>query len=156
MRYLILLFTSGLLLTSCGPDVVYDQAQATDAGGWTYADSLTFEFIITDTTRRYDMVLSLDHATDFPTQNLYVELATEFPDGRRTVQPVSLELANNYGEWFGDCGVERCDFSVAIQPAARFDEVGAHRLVVKQYSRDERLVGIAEVGLQLLVAELGN
>ena len=153
MRFLFLLLTSGLLLTSCGPDVVYDQAQPTANDGWAYADSLIFEFVIADTTRRYDMELALDHATDFATQNLYVELATEFPDGRRTVQPVSLELANNYGDWFGDCGAERCDFSVVLQPAARFDEVGAHRLVVKQFSRAERLRGVAGVGLRLLVAE---
>ena len=151
MRLLPLLLLP-LLLISCGPDPLYTSRHDFPSG-WSYADSLTFAFDVQDTTARYDLELSLAHAPTFPNQNTYVLIDTYFPDGRHLTQPVSLELADRFGRWYGDCNGETCELTVPIQRNARFDRAGAHRLVVRQYARREVLPEVTEVGFRVVPHE---
>jgi gliding motility-associated lipoprotein GldH len=88
----------------CGPEVIYDRAETLPAEGWSYADSVAFEFAIPDTVRNYDLVLMVEHDQTFPYQNFYVNIHTDFPNGRRTTQLVSLQLAGDFGAWLGNRG----------------------------------------------------
>ena len=140
-----------LLLSACGPAVVYDEEVALP-GQWTYADSAVFAYEIADTSLRYDLQLSLKHTDAFPTQNLYARFVTAYPNGLRESQPVSLELADKYGRWLGDCGGERCTLTVPIQRGAQYPEPGRYGLILHQYGRTEALNGVEGVGLSVTVA----
>ena len=138
-------------LASCGgPEVVYNKQQDFPNGGWAYADSVTFVYPVTDTTAQYDLVLTVDHTTDFAYQNFYVQLDTYLPDGQHLSQPLSLQLADNFGEWYGECSKESCVIEIALQQGTRFTEIGEHRLVVTQFSREDELQDITEVGFRIV------
>lgn len=149
-------FTIALAILSiapaCGPKTIYEHEVAYPQG-WSYSDTTVFDFAVADLDAAYDLVLELDHGTDYPAENLYVRLHTTFPDGRRTSDRVSLELAGEYGVWNGDCSAERCDFSVPILSGTRFKEAGDYRLVVEQFSRRETVEEVRGVGLRVIVSE---
>lgn len=139
------------LVSGCGgADVVFEQEQSFADRQWAYADSVSFDFTVEDTSSRYDMVLTVDHGTDFAHQNFYVALTTHLPSGQILQQPLSLELADNFGEWYGDCSGGGCSIDIALQQGTRFADRGDYRLVVAQYSREDVLADIDGIGFQLI------
>ena len=135
-----------------GPEVVFAQSQDFGAPGWAYADSVSYAYTITDTSRLYDLVLTVDHAEDFAYQNFYVRLDTYLPDGRHLSQPLSLELADHFGQWYGDCDGGRCRTDISIQEGVRFNLPGEQRLVVTQFSREDPLPAIFGMGYRVIVS----
>ena len=138
---------------SCGPEVVYEQSRALPAGHWTYADSLAFDYTIADTTRRYDLALTLEHGSDFATENLYARFVTRYPDGRRESEPVSLALADRYGRWLGDCARERCRLTIPLQDSARYPAPGTYGLTLHQHMRRDSVPGVHGIGFAVTRAD---
>lgn len=134
-----------LMLTACGPNYLYRHTYKIPATGWTYADSLTFPFVIEDTLGIYDLELDLDHTAEFPFQNLYVRLHTTFPSGQRLTELVSLELADQAGNWLGDCGRTSCQLHIPIQSGAYFNQAGAYQFTLEPFLRRDSLPGITAV-----------
>lgn len=148
LRFLPLL---GLLffLASCGPDYAYDTRKEFADTGWTNQDSLLAQFTIEDSLTIYNLHLQLEHDETFPYQNFYVQVHTQFPDGQRLSELVSLELANKGGVWLGECGSDRCELNIPIQQGAYFDQTGDYQLTIEQYSRRDPLPGILAIGFAL-------
>jgi gliding motility-associated lipoprotein GldH len=150
MKYfpLTILLLAGLL-PACGPNIVYEETKNFADPGWVYGDSLVAEFEIVDTNQIYNLYLRLTHGLDFPYQNFYVQVHTEFPAGERLSQQVSLELARSSGAWYGDCNADQCELNIPIQEGAYFNQAGAYRIVVEQFSRDNPLREVYAVGFAL-------
>ncbi len=148
LRFLPLLGLLSLLV-SCGPNMVYEAAIEVPESGWTYQDSLTAQFTIEDSLTIYNLHLLLQHDERFPYQNFYVQVHTEFPDGQRLEELVSLELANKVGMWLGECSGSMCELDIPIQQGAYFNQIGDYQITIAQYSRRNPLPGIRAVGFAL-------
>ena len=117
-----------------------------NGGEWSYADSLDFSFRIDDTLQLYDLWLEVEHAVDYPYQNLYTRIHTRFPSGQRLSEPLSLELADKVGRWYGDCSRNSCTLRIPIQQGAFFDQPGNYHITVEQYMRQDPVQGVRHVG----------
>ena len=137
---------------SCGPTVVYEAEQELP-GIWTYADSISFSYEIADTSRAYDLTLTLGHTTSFASENLYTKFITVYPDGARQPELVSLVVADRFGQWLGNCGAAACEIAIPLQDSARFPVPGRYGLVLQQYMRQDSIVGPTRVGLRVTEAE---
>ena len=147
MRTALLAF--GLLMfAACGPRVVYEQ-QVSLPGYWSYADSAVFEYTIADTSLAYNLKLSLQHTDAFATQNLYARFVTHYPNGTVQSEPVSLELADRFGQWLGECSGADCTLDLTLQEAARYPEPGTYGLTLHQYGRSDSLSGVTGIALSV-------
>lgn len=138
-----------ILLTSCGPTVVYDKNITIDQP-WKYDAELVYDIDITDTDKLYDLMLYLDHSADFTYQNLYIQINTTYPDGKTVIDEVSLQLANSRGEFSGKCNREKCCVSIVLQEGFKFQNIGMHSIKILQHSRMPSLEGIYSGRLQLI------
>ncbi len=143
------LFASCLLLTSCGGDFIFEETINTNAGNWAYEDVLQFDFTIDDTSKRYDLLLEVEHVGDYGYQNLYVQFHTQFPSGEKKTQLVSLELATKSGIWNGQCSGNTCTVGIRLQTNTVFEETGEHSISVEQYMRKSPLSGVVGMTLQI-------
>lgn len=144
-----------LFMISCSDkNYIYEESKEIVEGKWLYKDSLNYAFQITDTTKIYNIYLALDHSTDYPYQNLYLKMHTQFPSGKRITQQVSFELADKYGQWYGDCGSNDCNLLVPSQKGAYFNAIGQHRITVEQFMRKNPIEGIR--GLSVRIEDTGN
>jgi len=145
---LIAIFSCCVL--ACGPDYVYQGVQEIPNNGqWTYADTLNFEFAITDTSARYNFYLDIEHSDTFAFQNLYVNLYTRYPDGHRLAKLRSFDFFDAQGAAVGSCSGERCTLRTVLQENAFFRETGAYIVTVGQNTRRNPLPGVYSVGLAL-------
>jgi len=147
------LFSMLLLLTACGPEVIYEKEVSFPESGWSYADSVTFNYTLEDVDQAYDLMLDVDHSTEFAYQNFYVNLHTTFPNGKRQLEQLSLQLAGDFGTWLGNCSGENCTLSIPFLQNIRYTLPGKYTLTVAQNSRDEPLVNVQGIGLRVVVRE---
>lgn len=140
-----------LTLLGCGPDVVYeDQHQITD-GQWAMRDSATFQLRVPDSEAKYDLVLSIVHGETFAYENIYLQITDLPSDGPARPQVLSLNLADKYGVWTGDCSNHRCatDFHLGQRLGKQYTPT----ISVKQHSRQNPLSEIYGVGIRLIAVE---
>ncbi|MEM9835173.1 MAG: gliding motility lipoprotein GldH [Bacteroidota bacterium] len=135
-----------VVLTGCGPTYVFEEEQRLDeTTGWAYNTPLAYDFTVADTNTLYTLHLILEHTTTFNSQNAYVLIRTIFPDGERLEEQVSLQLADKFGQWFGDCSQEVCTLDIPIQQNAFFQRTGEYRIEIEQFTRDNPLRGFKAI-----------
>lgn len=147
MRYLIILLP--FFITACGPDYIYEKTYPIKNTAWAYADSISFEVDIKDSSAIYNLYLDLLHSTEYPKQNMYVIIHTTFPNGKTLSEQVSLELANKQGVWFGACNSDDCELSIPIQTGAYFNISGQYRFTIEQFMRVNPLPGIKSIAFKI-------
>lgn len=143
------LFILSILLVACGSDYLYERSYSIDGGDWTYANNLEFTFDIDDTLSIYNLWLEVDHSTDFGFQNLYTRIHTRFPSGEELSEPLSLELADKVGRWYGDCSSSDCTLKIPIQQGAFFDQTGTYHITVEQFMREDPIRGVNEISFMV-------
>lgn len=137
------------LLTSCGPNYLFEEKVEIPNAAWTYDNVTTFNVEITDTLQIYNLYLELEHSVDYPKQNIYILIHTQFPTGEKITERVPIDFADKGGQWYGDCGKEWCKLSVNIQEGAFFNALGQHTFGVEQYMRLDPLPGIKSVAFKI-------
>ncbi len=150
MRFAIILSIFFLIFVSCkDTDYIYQQKKSVSYKGWVYADSLQFNFDIKDTSKIYSLLMDIKHTTEFPYQNIYLNISTSFPSGKFLQQKLSSELADKTGKWYGKCSGKECIAPINLQGKAKFNELGKHKITIAQFSRDSALLGISAIELKL-------
>jgi len=138
-----------IILTSCGPNYIFEETNEVGNQEWTYQDTIDFKVDITDTLRIYNLYLDIEHAVDYSHQNIYIQIYTLFPSGQRTKERISIDFADKGGQWYGDCGKDWCDLRVTIQEGAFFNALGTHTFTIEQYMRVDPLPGIKSVSMKI-------
>ncbi|MBK9567815.1 MAG: gliding motility lipoprotein GldH [Saprospiraceae bacterium] len=138
-----------LLMISCYQDVIYDQKQDVPTP-WKYDNKKDFTYEISDTTIAYDLIISLEHSSGFSFENLYLNTKTIFPDGHATISPVSIQLADDKGDWAGDCDGSKCITDIEMSSDAYFKIPGTYTLSFEQFSRNENLEGIHSIRIKVV------
>ncbi len=141
-------FVLACFLSSCGDNPYYQDIKSID-GSWSFADSLHFSMPAPDTLSPFAMFLHVEHTKDYPFQNMYVRLSTNFPSGRRASDLINIDLADKAGMWFGKCGSQTCVISAPLRQNFSFSEAGTYNITLEQYTRTENLNGVNEVGIEL-------
>jgi gliding motility-associated lipoprotein GldH len=148
LKYLILFSILFFTLLSCGPKVIFDQ-KVSVSDPWLYEKNIKFDFEVTDETKKYDLILILSHSDVFSYENLYINATTVFPDGTKTTNPVSLQLADENGKWLGDCSGDNCKIPVEMSSRAYFKNKGKYSIILQQFSRKDSLDGISAIELKV-------
>ena len=137
-------------IISCdNKNYISNQSHKIEEGAWLYKDQLTYDFDIQDTTKVYNLYLEIDHSTEYTYQNLYLKLHTLFPNGKKMEQQVSFELADKYGQWYGDCGSNACTLLVDLQKGTYFNAIGKHTIRIEQFMRKSPIEGIEQLALKV-------
>ena len=141
-----------MAFSSCGPAAIHSEKMETN-GEWSYDNKLSSTIDIQDIDKNYDLALKLNHSQEFYYQNIYLQIETVFPDGKKITEPLSLDLANKAGNWIGKCSGETCEIVFSLQDNFKFKNTGKHQFTIGQYSRDRMLEGVNEIELLLFDAQ---
>ncbi|MEY4926092.1 MAG: hypothetical protein RI894_528 [Bacteroidota bacterium] len=141
----LLAATSALLLTSCGPNYIFKKDYPIANKTWLYRDSLNFEVAIEDTASLYTIFLDLTHSDDFASENAYINIFTKSPDGKRTKNLLSVEMADKTGQWRnGSSSVH-----LPLQENVHFQQQGNYIFTIAQNNRIDSLQMIESVGFKV-------
>lgn len=147
-RFILFLSLLSVLL-ACEADYFYSQRFEISKHQWSYQDTLNFPVNISDTSKIYNIYLTIEHSVNYSNQNLYILIYTQFPSGQRIRERVSLNMANKAGQWYGDCNSESCKLQVPIQEGAFFSAPGNYVFTFEQHMRLNPVSGIYAMALQI-------
>jgi gliding motility-associated lipoprotein GldH len=141
----LLLFT--LLLTSC--DRVYREydKDSFPTYTWKNGQEVTFNPVIEDVTKSYELVLGLRHVYGLKIRTLAINVRQISPSGKESSKEYQVKLIDDRGEYIGSCGGDLCDIEVAVESGVKFDEGGKYKYIVTHNMPLDRIPGIMEVGL---------
>jgi len=151
MRYLSLFIL--LVIVGCGPTPYYSELHELDNQKWTTDEVLTFSPNIEDLATNYDLHLIIDHEQSYKYENVYFKILTKFPNGKEKEEQLSVDLADNKGQWVGNCSGERCKCKVYLLENFKFPDIGEYGFEIRQYTRTENLKGINGLEMQLFKVE---
>ncbi len=144
-----LFFVCLILFTACETAVVFQQQRAIPAEGWYYKDSIVFETMIDDSITLHTLHLDIRNTVDYRYSNLFMFLDIEFPDGKVLRDTIECMLADRQGNWtgkgFGKMRTNRFKFRDNVW----FPESGVYTFRIFQGMREDRLQGIADVGIRI-------
>jgi len=149
MRFIGIIISCCLLVACNSESPIVENEFMLDNDQWNYDEEFLTLVPIEDTLSNYRLDLALKHSSDFAYANLYIEIGTSFPDGKSLSDNFSLQLADKFGKWEGNCNNEYCTKSFTLRDEFRFKDRGSYKFNIQQYSREETLEGIAEVKLLL-------
>jgi gliding motility-associated lipoprotein GldH len=137
-----------VFLTGCRDDLVYSKKIDID-GIWNYNDTLSFPIEIDQIDISYDLILSLTYGQDFGYQNIYVKINTQYPDGKKIEDVLSLNLTDGAGIFLGDCNSSICEIDILLQEKFKFKVQGDYEISIMQNGREENLENVFVAELKL-------
>jgi gliding motility-associated lipoprotein GldH len=147
--FLVVVLAGTCMLSSCDPNRLYETNTPIADQRWSYDDIKSYEVEVKDTNTRYNIYINIRHSFQFDWRNVYVQVGTQMPDGRKLEKRVNLPLSEADGKWFGSCLGDNCDLPVMIQHDAKFPMVGKYTFTIRQDMRANPLTNIKSIGLRI-------
>jgi len=148
-HYLGILIFFSLLSVACSPQPEFSENIELPASGWTHDDTVEYKVDVQDTSAVYQLELVIDHSASYRYQNIYLDITTGFPDREDRKEKLTIDLADKMGSWKGNCQRENCKLKVYLLEEFKFPAQGEYSFAFNQYTREESLVGINELELEL-------
>ena len=145
----IFVFGLILLLCSCESDVLYEANKRIDGGVWKVNDVVHFEFETADTSKLHNFYISLRNREDYPFSNIYFFVEMEFPNGKKSIDTVECQLADEQGKWLGNTSANLYDNRFLYQQGKQFPLAGRYKIDIRHGMRTPELQGITDVGFRL-------
>lgn len=128
--------------SACNDGIIYEENKEIPNSSFNKGTELLYEFDISDTVSRYDVLLNVNHSQEYSYQNLYVKIKTVFPDAKSIEDIVSLELSKSGTEWQGKCSGDDCTVPIVLVENTKFKTPGKYKISISQYGRTETVEGL--------------
>ena len=138
-------------LCGCDPNVLYKSHQDIDDGQWFVKNEPTFGFEVVDSTQIYNVHYLVRNAAGYPYYNLYVKRSL-LDSQNKIVNEALNELVlmdEKTGKPLGDGLGDLFDHKIIALKNYRFPRKGKYTFKVRQYMRQDPLLGILSVGVSI-------
>ncbi len=143
-----LFITIVIALSSCDPEMVYDELWRIDDGMWTWNNPQVFEFEMSDTITPFNIYLQVRHTVDYPLSNLYMFVNVKGPTGQHLKDTVNLVLADPDGSWIGRGVGNLREIRLLYRDHTRFRLPGLYTITLEQGMRKSELP-VTDVGVRI-------
>jgi len=145
-RILLWVFV-GLAFIQCERGILYEEVQEVKRAEWAVEEPQVFEWEITDSTKIYDIFITLQHNGDYPYRNLFLFAETESPAELSHRDTLAAFLADPSGKWTGKGSGALISHRFPLMLNKRFSGNGELRIIVHHGMRDPELEGIERLGI---------
>lgn len=148
-RFVILMACLSLLL-ACEPNKTFERNISIPEAKWAHSNPLDISVTIPDTAVNYDLYLTIRHTTDYPFENLWLNITTTYPSGNSGTLRKQIYLGDNEeGHWNGECIRDICLAQIPIVEGHHFSETGEYHFEIEHIMRTDPLPEILDVGLRI-------
>ena len=141
-----------LCLAGCDPKRIYENNIDLQKNEWKQEQELVFDFAIEDPDKTYNLLYNVRYAHTYPFYNLYISYFLYDSTGRQIPHknPVGMDLFNpKTGKPLGSGLGDFFDYSILDNKPIRFPMKGKYTMKIKQYMRQNPLIGIASFGIRI-------
>ena len=149
MRLVFKLLILTVFIVSCDENRVFDKYEHIDNASWDKDSIVNFSFNLKDTLSRNQVFIKLRNTVDYSYSNIYLFTRVNFPDGKVLVDTLEYEMTTAEGNWLGD-GISSVKSNILyFKKDVVFYSKGDYSVSIQHGMRDEKLIGIKDVGLRI-------
>lgn len=150
MRIVFCAVLIAFMMVSCDSNRVYEKNVDFKDRTWKIAEPTSFEFQITDTTKKYNLLIDVRNSIEYPYARLFVNF-----DLKKDKEILSKELISFYlfdqktGKPFGTSGIGDIydhQFSILKNQVLK---KGTYQVAFQQFMRQDTIPGILAIGLRI-------
>ena len=148
----------GLLLSfgACDSNRVFEDNKDFKDRTWKITESAQLDFVIADTTQRYNLYLDVRNSLDYPYSRLFVNYNLYDPSGQEVSKKMIMEYLfdQKTGKPKGSSSLgDVYDHRFIFLHNYSFPKPGKFKINFEQFMRQDTLPGILAVGLRVEVIE---
>lgn len=151
-QLLLVVLLAALIFISCDNNKVYDSNIDLDSDRWKASQELQYNISIQDSSIPYNLYYNVRYTDEYPFHNLYVTYYLNDTTGKELRQ--ELQNMNLFdpktGVPLGSGLGKTYDHSILAVTGLKFPYSGTYTFKVKQYMRQEQLVGIKAFGIKVV------
>ncbi|NDF97550.1 MAG: gliding motility lipoprotein GldH [Chitinophagia bacterium] len=142
------------IIEGCTQLELYEKSVPLAAQRWENTYRPTFDFIIKDTTARYDVALVLRHRDRYHYNNIWLRISVTDPQGKNYSFETDLLLGTNEKGWLGAGMDDIYEHRISLQKelltaGVSFRQAGTYRFSIEQVMREDPLEEVMNVGLRI-------
>jgi len=156
MRIFWMALLVGLCLTSCSDNRVYEEYTDFENREWLVSDKPSFEFVVDDTSLRYNVLGNVRNAVSYPYSRMFMKYSLQDSTGKELQHALVSEFLfdTKTGKPLGKSGLgDIYDHQTPLLKNYSFATPGKYKVVLEQFMRTDTLSGVLAVGLRLERAE---
>jgi len=138
-----------LLLSGCSVVEVIDEWKNLENYSWNKNKPVRIPVEINDTGFYYNLSVNLRVTNDYKYSNIWLNINTIDPKGKKTTEPIMLTLADHKGIWTGHMLGHIISFQLPIQKDKVYTSSGKYIFELEQFMRDTILNEVVSVGIKL-------
>ncbi len=145
-----------MLMVSCDSNGVFDEYKTLDNSTWSLNEPIEFEFQIQDTLSKNDLFINVRNNADYSFSNLFLITQLDFPNGKKIVDTLEYEMADNKGHFLGSGISEVKESKLFYKEGKVFEVSGNYKMSIQQAMRRngsvdgiKELEGITDVGFRI-------
>ena len=141
---------------SCA-DIGQSQFHTLENAEWSKSDTLSFEFSITDTLNRYDILIHIRNNKDYDFSNIVLVSTLDFPESESSiVDTLEYEITDVEGNWLGQSQGTVVENVLFFRERVVFPNKGKYEMSFNHLMRKKGFVeglstlkGITDVGVEI-------
>src|SRR5438046_940684 len=144
------------ILSACDDGRVYEDYKEFNSKAWRLRDTASFEFLIADTSKKYNLKFNVRNTLDYPYARLFVNYKLTDVSNN----PLASKMISGYlfdqktGKPLGNSGLgDIYDNQFPLLDHYSFHKAGKYRVRFEQFMRLDTLPGILAAGLRVELAE---
>lgn len=145
---ILVLFSLCIGITSCDTGVIYEDNQSFEDNTWTYDDVKTFSFTMKDSMKPCKIFLNMRTTLDYEFSNIYMNLYSNYPNGKQDTSALEFFLAEPNGKWLGNVSGTIIENKAMIMKGF-LTHPGVYTFKFEQAMFDNDLGEILDIGLRV-------
>ncbi len=143
--FVVILFS----LWSCTNPVIYKSDININENGWSYRDTLKYNFSSHNIHQNYNLLISLKYSNTYAYSNLYIFVDVVDPENKKLRDTIECIMAAPSGRWLGNSSGDYLEHRFVYRYNINFPKEGEYQIKFQQAMRDTILKEILAVGIEL-------
>ncbi|MBI1768474.1 MAG: gliding motility lipoprotein GldH [Bacteroidetes bacterium] len=155
MRVVFCSMLIAIIMIGCDSSRVYENNVDFKDRSWKIAEPAKFDFQISDTSKKYNLMMDLRNSLEYPYARLFINWELKKDSLTLSKELISVYLFDQKtGKPFGNSGIgDIYDHQFSILKHFTFKKTGNYRMNFQQFMRLDTIPGILAVGLRVEVVE---
>jgi len=147
IAYCLLFF----ILISCDSNRVYEDNVDFNDRAWKINEPAKFDFQISDTTKKYNLLIDIRNSLDYPYARLFVNYELKKDTMLLSKDMLSFFLFDQKtGKPFGNSGLgDVYDHQFSVLKNYHFKKAGTYQMNFQQFMRMDTIPGVLAIGLRV-------
>jgi len=147
MKKILMFILISTVLLSCNKNKVYEKRIDFEKYTWNRFLPIYFEFPIKEVNYNYNIYLTLRHITQYPYNNLKVNLTIYSPSGDERTTMHVFQVKDKEGKFLGDGMGDLWDLKLLAKQNISFKDPGNYKIQIDNLMDYFDIVGLMNIGV---------